>query len=66
MSEMEILLYVGHSEMKMVPHLCLKLPVKEAYLPRPECGAVEIDWQLFSPVTTAALIVLLTVVLAFI
>ena len=44
-------LYIEHPEMEIVPHLCLELPVKEAYLPRPEGGTVEIDWQLLSPVT---------------
>ena len=47
----EILLYVDHPKMKILPHLCLELPVQEAYLPRPECAAMEIDWQLLSPVT---------------
>ena len=41
--------------MKILPHLCLELPVQEAYLPRPECTAVEIDWQLLIPVTTVPL-----------
>ena len=45
------LLYVGHSEIKIVPYLCLMMPVKKAYLPGPEFGAVETDWQLLSPVT---------------
>ena len=36
----------------MLGHLCLKLPVQEAYLPRPKCAAIEKDWQLLSPVTT--------------
>ena len=44
-------LYMEHPEMEIVRHLCLELPVKEAYLPRPAGGAVEIDWQLLSPVT---------------
>ena len=37
--------------MKILPYLCLELPVQEVYLPRPECAAVEIDWQLLSPVS---------------
>ena len=40
-----------HPKMKIVPPLCLELPGTEAYMPRPEGGAVEIDWQLLSPVT---------------
>ena len=38
-------------KMKIVPPLYLELPGKEAYMPRPEGGAVEIHWQLLSPVT---------------
>ena len=38
--------------MKTVPPLCLELPGKEVHMPRPDGGAVEIDWQLLSPVTT--------------
>ena len=38
--------------MKIVNPLCLELPGKETYMSRPEGGAVEIDWQLLSPVTT--------------
>ena len=34
-----------------MPHLCLDLMGKEACMLRPECAAVEIDWQLLSPVT---------------
>ena len=37
-------------KMKIVPPLCLELPGKEAYMPRPDGSAVEIDWQLLSPV----------------
>ena len=37
-----------------MPHLCLDLMGKEACMPRPECAAVEIDWQLLIPVTTDA------------
>ena len=51
MSQHQFFLYVGHSHETILPCLCLELPVKEAYLPRPEWGAVEIDWQLLSPVT---------------
>ena len=42
---------VAHPKMKILPHFCLELPVQEAFLPGPECVAVEIDWQLLSPVT---------------
>ena len=42
-----------HPKIKIVPPLCLVLPGKEAYMPSPEGGAVEIDWQLLSPVTTS-------------
>ena len=44
-------LSLAHPKMKILPHLCLELPVQKVYLPRPECAAVEIDWQLLSPVT---------------
>ena len=44
-------LYVEHTEIEIVPLLCLELPVKEAYLSRPEGGEVEIGCQLLSPVT---------------
>ena len=37
-----------------MPHLCLDLMGKEACMPRPECAAVEIDWQLLIPITTDA------------
>ena len=52
MLKSEILLYVGHSFLTILLHLCLDFPVQEAYLPRPECGAVDLDGQLLSPVTT--------------
>ena len=36
-----------------MPHLCLHLMGKEACMARPAGGAVQIDWQLLSPVTAA-------------
>ena len=45
------ILYMDHPEMKIVPPLCLELPGKEAHMPWPDGGTVEIDWQLLSPVT---------------
>ena len=43
-------------KMKKIPHLCLDLIGKEAYLPRTAGGTVEIDWQLLSAVTPGVLI----------
>ena len=40
-------------KVEIVPHVCLELPGKEAYMPRSARGVVEIDWQLLSPVTTS-------------
>ena len=51
MSESEVLLYVGHSNFTLLPNFCLNFPVKEAFFPRPKCGPVDLDCQLFSPVT---------------
>ena len=48
----EILLCMDHPKIKILPHLFLELAVQEVYLPRSECVAFEIDWQLLSPVTT--------------
>ena len=45
------ILYVPHPKMKIMPPLCLEWADKEAYMPRPDGGTVEIDWQLLSPVT---------------
>ena len=45
------ILYMAHPKIKVMPPLCLVLPDKEAYMPRPDGGTVEIDWQLLSPVT---------------
>ena len=45
------ILCVDCPKMEIMPSLCLELPGKEAYMPRPEGGTVEIDWQLLSPVT---------------
>ena len=48
--KIKFFLYMGHSILSILPHLCLNFPVKEAYLPRPNWGEVDLDWQLSSPV----------------
>ena len=45
------ILYVPCPKMKIMLPLCLEWPGKEAYMPKPDGGAVKIDWQLLSPVT---------------
>ena len=42
---------MAQPKMKIMLPLCLEWPDKEVYMPRPDGGAVEIDWQLLSPVT---------------
>ena len=54
MSKSEVLLNMEHSIFTILPHLCLNFPVKDAYFPRPEWGAVDSDSQVFSPVTPLA------------